>query len=46
MKKQHIRLTAALLLMVLLLGLPPTALAAERVSAKGGSIDITFNVQR
>lgn len=43
MKKQHIRLTSALLLMVLLLGLPPTALAAERVSAKGGSIDITFN---
>ena len=33
MKKQHIRLTAALLLMVLLLGLLPVAQAAESVSA-------------
>ena len=43
MKKQHIRLTAALLLMVLLLGLLPVAQAAESVSASGNSIDLSLD---
>ena len=43
MKKQHIRLTAALLLMVLLLGLLPVAQAAESVSASGNNIDLSLD---
>lgn len=43
MKKLSLRSTAFLLLLILLSSLLPTAAAADRVSAKGGSINITFN---